>query len=80
MSENGNGPTLKSWLRDGAELVGLDKQTRQSIKDKSESILKDVSEELKGDLKTLEGGVRTLEEKATAGLSKLRQKLSTPSE
>lgn len=71
MTDNTN-PTLKSWLRDGATLVGLDDAKQAQLKAKGGELLDGAVR----DLETIEGGIKTLETKATEGLQKLRKRFS----
>lgn len=61
-------PTLKSWLRDGATLVGLDEQAQAKLKTQGNAILEGAAR----DLSTIEKGVQGLERKIIQGLAKLR--------
>jgi hypothetical protein len=71
-------PTLKSWLRDGATLLGLEADKQQTVQDTIKRHGGKVMEGAARDLETIEGGIRAMESSMVKGLDKLRSKIGKP--
>lgn len=65
-------PTLRSWLRDGAQLLGLDEQRQAQLKAQANSMADKTAQ----GIETLERNINGLESKARDRLKAWRERQS----
>lgn len=67
-----NPPTLRSWLRDGAQLLGLDEQRQAQLKAQANQMADKTAQ----GIETLERNINGLENKARERLKAWRERQS----